>query len=375
MSNVIMIGCDLHLRSMLLLYAVGEQKPQQVSFVNDAQGRNKMIQMLQGLAEKHASQRIVFVYEASSLGYGLCDQLCDVGIECHVLSPAHLPKSAKQAKQKTDAKDALMLLEVVRGYVLAGNSLPAVWTPPQRLRDDRELVRARIDTSDEMTRIKLQILSLLKHRGIAKPGTYTHQWSKAFVLWLRNTAAQLDEFVAPVLENLIERYELVAQQKTKLEKAVMKLSQTERYKVPSVELRKITGVGLLTSMTFLTELGDLTRFENRREITAYLGLCPSSHESGETKDRKGHITRQGPSRVRKLLCQAVWVAIPRCKETSQSYHRIRGGKTNRTKKAIVAMMRLLAIKMWHRALECGVSRELVGRGGPHDLELSKNKAA
>ena len=168
MSNVIMIGCDLHLRSMLLQYCVGSQTPQQVSCVNDAAGRNKMILMLQAFAEKHGAKRIVFVYEASSLGYGLCDQLCDAGIECHVLSPTHLPKSAKQAKQKTDPKDALMLLEVLRGFVLAGNSLPAVWTPPQRLRDDRELVRARIDVSDEITRVKLRILSQLKRREIGR---------------------------------------------------------------------------------------------------------------------------------------------------------------------------------------------------------------
>ena len=375
MSNVIMIGCDLHLRSMLLQYCVGDKTPQQASFVNDAPGRKKMIDMLQAFALKHDAKRIVFVYEASSLGYGLCDELYDCGIECHVLSPTHLPKSAKQAKQKTDAKDAMMLLEVVRGYVLAGNSLPAVWTPPQRLRDDRELVRARIDASDEMTRVKLRILSQLKHRGIVKPAWYSSVWSKRFVAWLREVVAGLDEFVAPVLENTIDQYELLAKQKTKLDKIVKTLSQTARYRVAVVELRKIPGVGLLTSMTFLTELGDLTRFANRREITAYLGLCPSSHESGETNDRKGHITRQGPSRVRKLLCQAVWVAIPRCKETAESYHRIRGGKTNRTKKALVAMMRLLAIKMWHRALACGVSSELVGRGGPHDLDLSKARAA
>ena len=55
------------------------------------------------------------------------------------------------------------------------------------------------------------------------------------------------------------------------------------------ELRKLPGVGLLVAMTFLTEMGDLERFHNRREMAAYLGLCPSSFESGETNDRKGRI--------------------------------------------------------------------------------------
>jgi transposase len=122
-------------------------------------------------------------------------------------------------------------------------------------------------------------------------------------------------------------------------------------------------------MTFLTEMGDLERFHNRREVAAYLGLCPASFESGEANDRKGRITRQGPARVRKILCQAAWVSLSRCEETSAAYHRIKGGKSNRTKKAIVAAMRRLAIKMWHRAVSCGTADELRGRGGPHDRIL------
>ena len=100
-----------------------------------------MIELLWDVGKKHGAERIVFAYEASGQGYGLCDLLCDHGIECHVLSPTLLPKSPKSAKLKTDAKDAQMLLEQLRGFVLAGNPLPVVWTPPQRLRDDRELVR------------------------------------------------------------------------------------------------------------------------------------------------------------------------------------------------------------------------------------------
>jgi len=91
----------------------------------------------------------------------------------------------------------------------------------------------------------------------------------------------------------------------------------------------------------------------------------SSFESGEATDRKGRITRQGPARLRKLLCQAAWVAVSRCEETSAAYHRIRGGKSQRTKKALVAIMRRLAIQMWHTAAACGPVDELRGRGGPH----------
>ena len=376
MSKVIMIGCDLHDRSMLLRYAVDKDEPQQLSFDNDARGRSLMASRLKSFAKNKQASRIVFAYEASGLGFGLCDMLLEQGIECYVLSPTLLPKTPKGAKLKTDAKDAQMLLEQVRGHVLAGNDLPVVWTPPQRLRDDRELVRARIDAGDEMTRVKLKILSALKRRGIVKPSWYTSRWSKRFVAWFRDEViAGLDATVAAVFERLVDRYELYQREQVKLDKAIRNLSQESRYKVAHAELRKIPGVGLLVAMTFLTEMGDLTRFGNRREVGAYLGLCPSSFESGEANNRKGRITRQGPSRLRKMLCQAAWVSVRDSEAAQKDYHRIKQGQSKRTKKALVALMRKLGVLMWHRALSCGVSSELIGRGGPRALESDASARA
>jgi transposase len=369
MRNVIMIGCDLHDRTMLLKYAVGTDDPQQLSYDNDAAGRRRMIYRLKSLAETHKCNRIVFVYEASGLGHGLSDQLNDERIECHVLSPSHLPKTPKSAKQKTDARDAQMLFEHVRGHVLAGNSLAAVWTPPPRLRNDRELLRARVDVADEIARVKLKVGGFLKHFGIQLVCPTKTKWTKAHVRILRSdVVAKMDYTIGVKLEQLLRRLEMYQSEQLELDKAIKRLSKEDRYKKPCKELREIPGVGLLVAMTFLTEMGDLTRFHNRREVGAYMGLCPSSHESGEVNDRKGRITRQGPARLRKILCQAAWASISRSDKAAADYHRIRQNQKKRTKKALVALMRKLGIKMWHRALEQGVSPELKGRGGPHGLK-------
>ncbi len=371
MSKVIMIGCDLHDRSMLLRFAAGKAEPQQLTVDNDTRGRRQMIGRLKSIAIRENASRVIFAYEASGLGFGLADLLVEEGIECHVLSPSLLPTTPKSAKLKTDAKDAQMIFEHLRGHVLAGNKLAVVWTPSQRLRDDRELVRARIDAGDELTRVKLKILSMLKRRGIVKPTWYASKWTKRFVNWLREEVlAGSDSVVAAVFEKLIDRYELFQKEQVKLDKAIRALSQQARYKHPHAALRKIPGVGLLVAMTFLTEMGDLTRFHNRREVAAYLGLCPSSHESGEANNRKGRITRQGPSRLRKMLCQAAWVSVRDCSQAQATYHKIKQNQSKRTKKALVALMRKLGVRMWHQALTCGVSCELVGRGGPHGIQAS-----
>jgi transposase len=367
MTQVTIVGCDLHDRSMLLKFALGKEEPQQKSFRNDQPGREAMIKFLFEFARSRRSARIVFVYEASGQGYGLHDLLTDQGIECHVLSPTHLPKTAKGKRNKTDAKDAQMLFEQARGYVLAGNQLPIVWTPPQALRDDRELVRARLETAEACTRVKLQVFSLLKRYGLPLPTWFqtSRTWSRRFVCWLKQEQSeQLAEVVRPVLCALVERFEALHQQLTDLDRHLRHLAKTERYRVASEKLRELPGVGLLTAMNYLTEMGDLTRFHNRRQVAAYLGLCPSSFESGQADDRKGHITRQGPSRVRKVLCQAAWAAIRTDTATRATWERIKRGSSRRSKKAVVAVMRKLGIQMWHRALEAGVATELLAAATP-----------
>ena len=361
MNEVTIVGCDLHDRTMLLKVALGSNPSHEKKCWNDPEGRLAMVDYLMDFAMKHHSKRIVFVYEASGQGYGLCDLLRDYGIECWVLSPSRLPHSAKSKKNKTDSKDAQRLLELARAHVLAGNDLPVVWTPPQRLRDDRELMRARLETAEASTRIKLQVTSLLKRHGVALPDWFrkNRNWTKRFMNWLKEQAKRMKDVVTPVVLAFVERFEMLTKQIADFDREVRALAHTDRYRAGVVAVCKLPGVGLITAMTYLTEMGDLTRFQNRRQVAAYLGLCPSSFESGEANDRKGHITRQGPSRVRKVLCQAAWTAIRMNKTMENTWIRIQGNKPGRGKKAVVGIMRKLAIVMWHLAGGAGISDELM----------------
>jgi transposase len=351
---------------MVLCFACNQETPRQKTFVNDPQGRATMREFVIELAQRSGATRIVFVYEASGLGFGLCDFLREVGIECRVVPPSLLEKSSKQRRQKTDARDAEDLFEKARAHVLAGNKLPTAWTPPQVLRDDRELVRARIATAEDSTAVKLQILALLKRYGRELPEVFRkhHNWTQKFMRWVAAEAEQLPIQVQPVLQCLVQRQQQLQAEIDCLEDGVKLLAKNPRYRTACEGLRKITGVGLMTAMTFLTEMGDLTRFSNRRQVGSYLGLAPCSHESGEASDRKGHITRQGPSRLRKMLCQATWSAIRRDADTRAKHDRISKSKQQLRKKAAVALMRQLGIRMWHAALEAGVSSELVTPATP-----------
>lgn len=151
MSKVTMIGCDVHDASLVLQVAVGQEAAVKKKFGGSEV--TEMIAWLKEFAQRRESSRIVLAYEASSRGFGLYDKLTEAGIECYVLAPTHLPRSTHRQKNKTDDKDANLLLNEVRaanwvtwrGLPIAGNSPPTwVWRRRLMSRARRTTVR---DTS------------------------------------------------------------------------------------------------------------------------------------------------------------------------------------------------------------------------------------
>lgn len=353
MGKLIMIGCDLHDKTMLLKIAAGRSAPETRSVKNTPSGRKQMIAALE---ERACGGRIVFVYEASGLGFGLYDELTEAGIECHVLAPTRIARSQRQASQKTDEKDAQQLLELVRGHVLAGNELPTVWIPDATTRDDRELVRMRLDVSEKITALKTQIRCLLKRNQISRGKGTGKGWTRLYRHWLhydlcRSAASPLGAGGRLALGSLLRQLDGLEEEAGRLDQEIGRLASEPRYAAPLEEMTALCGVGLLTAMVFLTELGDLSRFANRRQLAAYLGLTPRSNESGTIDDRKGHITRQGSRRVGKMLCQATWARVRWDPQEKQAYGRIVAKNPKKKKIAVVASMRRLAIRMWHRGKE------------------------
>ena len=354
MCKVIMIGCDLHSKSMLLKIGQGRSKPETLLVKNTPSGRAKMIQ---GLKKRAAAAgggaKILFAYEASGQGFGLYDELTDAGIECHVLAPTKIARSQRHASQKTDEKDAQQLLELLRGHVLAGNELPSVWVPDATTRDDRELIRTRLDVGEKITTIKLQIQSLLKRNHVARDKSTGKGWTLGFRHWLqhklcRSASSPLGMNSRCALASLLHQLRFLEKEEARLHGLVVALTVHPRYAAAYKEMASLCGVGHLTALVFLTELGDLSRFANRRQLAAYLGLVPRSFESGDANDRKGHITRQGSSRVRKMLCQATWVRVRWNEKEKEVYQRIVQKNPKKKKIAVVASMRRLAVRMWHR---------------------------
>lgn len=354
---VIMAAIDMHAKSLVCELGYGKRDPRRRTFSNDAGGHQQLVAEISKMKAENGLSEALVAYEASGLGYVLYDRIRESGYHCAVMAPTELLRSATGYKKKTDKKDCSYIYEILRGHVLAGNQLHEIWIPDRQLREDREVVRARFDVGQKITRLKVQIHTLLKKFGLQSPVDLKN-WTKAFRAWLVQMSGQMGEGFRVSMDTLLRQLAFLEEEKYRLSRSILELSKEQRYRDQSEELLKIPGVGLITAMTFLTEIGDVKRFANRRQVGSFMGLVPSSFESGEIADRKGRITRDGPYRIRSVLNQALWVHLKYDGEEKAVYERIVEKNPKRKKKAVVACMRRLGIRMWHVATDVVDSKRL-----------------
>lgn len=353
MTSHILVGIDLGDKNSVARIAVDREKSERFSFCNTRAGRARLFREVKSRAQKAGQANIVMAYEASSCGFILRDEAVAQGIDCWVLAPTKMEKSVELEKQKNDERDANDVFEKLRGHILAGNRLPTVWVPDAETRQDRELVRTRLEIGEKLTQVKTQIRMLLKRHGIEKPSEIAGNWTKAYRAWIERLGQDPRQGwgVRASLGSLRRQLEGIENEITVLDQAIRQLSQQQRHKLIVTRLMEEQGVGLLTALVYRTEIGYAGRFKRGRHVGKYVGLNPRSHESGQQKDRKGHITRQGSARLRKALCQAGWIHVRHDLHARQFHRRLVEKNPKKKKIALVAVMRRLAIRLWHRMRE------------------------
>jgi transposase len=349
----IFVGIDLGDKNSVARIAVDREKSERFGFVNTRAGRARLFGEVKRRAAQAGEAKIVMAYEASSCGFILSDEARALGIGCEVLAPTKMEKSVQQKKNKNDDRDADDVVEKLRGHVLAGNRLPRVWIPDLETRDDREVLRTRMALSERQTQVKTQIQMLLKRHGLEKPSDLGSTRSKQYRQWLQSLSEweSLGSGTRQSLASLLRQLKGIEGEMENLEKLVKQLGDQQRHK-PIVEaLMKEKGVGLVTALVYRTEIGNASRFRRGRHVGKFVGLTPTSHESGQQKDHKGHISRQGPPRLRKVLCQASWVHVRHDPHSREVYQRLVAKNPKKKKIAVVAVMRRLAVRLWHRMRE------------------------
>ena len=110
-------------------------------------------------------------------------------------------------------------------------------------------------------------------------------------------------------------------------------------------VQTIPGVGRKTAEVIVAVLDDVDRFDNARQVSAYLGLVPRQYQSGET-DRNGRITKRGSRLLRTMLLECAWASLRYNPWAKEVYDRICGGQKTRKKKAALGLARKIGVVAW-----------------------------
>jgi transposase len=240
--------------------------------------------------------RLHVVYEAGPCGFVIWRHLRGQGIECDVVAPSSIPKRSGD-RVKTDRRDAMMLARLSRS-----GDLTAVRVPGEADEAVRDLVRSREDAVRECRNARHRLKALLLRNGIGYKGKSA--WTAAHLRWLATLkmqhAAQQIAF-QEYLHGVTEATARIA----RLEQALREVLP-EWGLAPVVQaLQAMRGVQLVAAMTLVAELQDFLRFDNPRQLMAYVGLVPGEHSSGP-KRRQGSITKAGNSAARRMLVEVAW---------------------------------------------------------------------
>jgi transposase len=291
--NSIYVGLDVHKATIAAAVARGIQG--EVTYHGEIENTPAAVRKLVKRLSPHGEVLSV-CYEAGPCGYGLHRELTALGHDCAVVAPSLIPRKAGE-RLKTDRRDALMLARLHR----AGELTP-VWVPDQEQEAVRDLSRAREDMKGIELKARQRLGAFLLRHGRVYDGK--SRWTVAHWRWLEqlkcvNPVQQL------VLQEYVDAVKEAQRRVAGLESQMHGVLKDWSLGPVAEALMALRGVSLITAVTTLAELGDITRFDSPRELMGYLGLVPSEHSSGSTR-RQGGITRTGNGHVRRVLVEAAW---------------------------------------------------------------------
>jgi transposase len=322
-------GIDIHLKHWSLCFICDGEVVEKITLPVD------YVWLKCHLLSYATARQISIVYEAGFSGFWLYRRLTSDGYSCSVTPPSRIPTSG--SKVKTDTRDA----ETLASYLAAG-LLKSVYVPPQGIEADRRVIRRRAQLVKKQTRAKNHIMSFLHLHGLRSPQDIRTRWSNRYLMWLESLSFE-EASDAFTLAQLIKSYRDIRDDLAEVTRYLRQLAGSAKYEQNFKRITALRGVGLITGMTFLLELFEVSRFKSAAHFSSFLGLTPAQYSSGE-HIRLGHITRQGNAYLRRVLVESAWTVIRHDPHLRDKYERIRARGTN-SKKAIVAVARSLAVRL------------------------------
>lgn len=326
-SEVIYIGIDAHLEKYVVVRQLDGLTPQ------PAQCFRKEETLLNWIAKQQKqARRVVCCYEAGPLGFTLYRSLTEMKVTCHVVAPKRWAEN--EDRVKTDKRDAKILCQRVESYDRGNRSvLNCVRVPSPEEELQRAFGRQREALKKEVMRNAQRGRGQALLQGIRLKGKWWNQkrWEQ-----LREENDQVFALLEPLRKIILIIEEQLLEMTRKLE--ADSVAQKDRPK----------GLGALTWRMIKGEVCDFARFNNRREVASYTGLCPSEASSNKSR-RQGSITKHGNRLLRHYLVEAAWRLIkwqPDWYAWQKWKNAFAKASSGKRKQIAVALARTLAIDLW-----------------------------
>jgi transposase len=322
---------------MLLIGVDYHPSFQQIAFFEEETGECGERQLNHGEGEaeqfyRDLQQRAIRVrvgMEATGYSRWFERLLAELGFELWIGDPAGI-KAKRVKKQKTDRKDAQLLLRLMRE-----DNFPRIWVPGPENRDLRQLLWHRHRLVQMRTRIMNQLQALAMNEG--------RRWKAK--LWSEQGRAELEKLaLAPwASRRRQELLELLDRMNPTIEELTRAAEQEARKRPEVLRLMTHPGVGPLTALAYVLIIGTPERFHCGKQIGTYVGMIPCE-DSSAGKQRLGHISKQGNSLLRFLLVEAAQAAARINPEWRRRY--IHLAMRRHRSIAKVAMGRRLAVRLY-----------------------------
>jgi transposase len=314
LGDVVSVGIDVSKKTLDVCLRFSNNEVSSLKTINSVSGWSELVKIL---LLHRVSLCIPIICEATG-GYhfGVCLHLKAVGYMVKAINPFILNNFAKMEirKTKTDKVDARRLADL--GY----------------LHPELPLFTATNET------IMLKKLSSLRN-------TYTQLFQK-----ISSTLSSLQDTHIQGVIDLSSQIQLLQETRGQIRKTIRTIDTLLKENPVTKEIisqtGKVHGLSEESFAALIAEMGgDMKRFRNKRQITAFCGLDPSERTSGTSVRGKSRLSKRGSPVLRKILTQVAWGLFMHDADARVYYEKKRKeGKHYFT--CLIAIARRFIVRLW-----------------------------
>lgn len=239
-----------------------------------------------------------------------------------------------ESRNKNDKVDSKVLADLLRT-----NFLARAWIAPREVREARELLRYRACLVRIQTSLKNRVRTLLAKAGerVEAEDLFSRKGRREL------GALKLGATRDLIVENVLGLAERLGEQ---LKSTDAEIKRRVKVSAEARLLDTIKGIGPLSALTIVSEIGKIERFSRAAKLVSYAGLAPANRNSGAVV-RHGKLTKQGSPWLRWILVEAAHQVAKAYPSMGRLQARVAASQGQRKNAGRIAVARQLLVSIYH----------------------------